>query len=560
MLAGHTIDLLILDNEMPRVSGLAVLRKLRVDNRYKKLPVLMLTVTTARDVVVQAMRLGVCGYILKAGFSIDDILSRIDHILQSTQASAGPPENPEIARVSAAILGPEGAPTVTSAAPVGSAPATGAGPVAAASPKSSGSNIPTLVPPGAAKKAVAEVAAAKTLAGVVSEIISLTNSPRMNLSDICVTLRKDPLLAARVVQLASSSAYAGSKNRVASLDEAVRTVGATAVRQLAQSVGIFDTFPPGKADGLDLLRCWQHAFCVATIMGRIVPKSDAVPPGLPHVVGLCHDLLEMLLRQRFPKEYTAAVEFAVQNQRSVIDAVSEVFGTPYPELVETMLNEMTLPPSIAEPIKLFFQHSRGTVEQHAGPLVHSLAIANQIAHGLLLTSEASNVIAPVVAADCHSLVIPTSSLNWADVRAEAVTTTCILAKVPQDQEAEMVKPLLPQGRASVWYVRPACFAALDPVDAALQSLCKVHTADVVPQPQELAGIGGLVVVSSATETSALGELQRLRQHSERLPPVLHLSAPGYHSDSPTPSGMEEIHYPIPMQRLAKFTSALRPAA
>ena len=57
------------------------------------------------------------------------------------------------------------------------------------------------------------------------------------------------------------------------VEEAVRNVGLSAVRDIATSVGIIDAFPSDGADGFNILRCWQHCFAVSAILQRLLARS-----------------------------------------------------------------------------------------------------------------------------------------------------------------------------------------------------------------------------------------------------------------------------------------------
>ena len=56
---------LLLDWEMPRLDGLALLEKIRQDKRLQHLPVLMITIHSDRQKVIQAMQHNLRGYIHK---------------------------------------------------------------------------------------------------------------------------------------------------------------------------------------------------------------------------------------------------------------------------------------------------------------------------------------------------------------------------------------------------------------------------------------------------------------------------------------------------------------
>lgn len=58
-------DLIISDMEMPKMSGLELLRAVRGHDVFRAIPFIMATTVTAREVIIQTMCLGVQAYIIK---------------------------------------------------------------------------------------------------------------------------------------------------------------------------------------------------------------------------------------------------------------------------------------------------------------------------------------------------------------------------------------------------------------------------------------------------------------------------------------------------------------
>ncbi|HCR14365.1 response regulator [Solidesulfovibrio sp.] len=59
------VDLVLLDWNMPRMSGLSLLNRIRASEDYRKLPVVMITAEANEDHVVTAVQAGVTNYIVK---------------------------------------------------------------------------------------------------------------------------------------------------------------------------------------------------------------------------------------------------------------------------------------------------------------------------------------------------------------------------------------------------------------------------------------------------------------------------------------------------------------
>jgi len=77
LLRTESPDLILLDIEMPEMDGLRLLQLIRRNPKSKAIPVILLTAEDDRTVVLKAMELGAQGYILKATFSLRDLLARV---------------------------------------------------------------------------------------------------------------------------------------------------------------------------------------------------------------------------------------------------------------------------------------------------------------------------------------------------------------------------------------------------------------------------------------------------------------------------------------------------
>ena len=65
MLAKHPVDLVLLDWNMPKLSGIDFLKKVRAMKKYAKLPIIMVTSESARYNVIEALKMGATDYIIK---------------------------------------------------------------------------------------------------------------------------------------------------------------------------------------------------------------------------------------------------------------------------------------------------------------------------------------------------------------------------------------------------------------------------------------------------------------------------------------------------------------
>jgi two-component system, chemotaxis family, chemotaxis protein CheY len=70
------VGLVLLDWNMPRLTGIEVLRKIKADDRFKAIPVMMVTTEVERAKVVEAVSCGAKNYVMKP-FSHEDLMAKI---------------------------------------------------------------------------------------------------------------------------------------------------------------------------------------------------------------------------------------------------------------------------------------------------------------------------------------------------------------------------------------------------------------------------------------------------------------------------------------------------
>lgn len=82
--ADPTINFIITDWNMPIFSGLELTKAIRADERYNKLPILMVTTRGVKEDIIEALQAKVTNYVIKP-FTPQILKEKIDQILVNTQ-------------------------------------------------------------------------------------------------------------------------------------------------------------------------------------------------------------------------------------------------------------------------------------------------------------------------------------------------------------------------------------------------------------------------------------------------------------------------------------------
>ena len=85
MLKNGTFDFVVTDWNMPGMTGMQLLKKIRADEHLKTIPVLIVTAEAKRDQIIAAAQAGVNGYVVKP-FTASALKEKIEKIFERVQA------------------------------------------------------------------------------------------------------------------------------------------------------------------------------------------------------------------------------------------------------------------------------------------------------------------------------------------------------------------------------------------------------------------------------------------------------------------------------------------
>jgi two-component system chemotaxis response regulator CheY len=77
----HEIDLLITDLYMPKMDGIGLIKAVRQNEKFKRIPILFLTTESQRDKKMEAKQAGATGWIIKP-FVPAKLLSALNKVLR----------------------------------------------------------------------------------------------------------------------------------------------------------------------------------------------------------------------------------------------------------------------------------------------------------------------------------------------------------------------------------------------------------------------------------------------------------------------------------------------
>lgn len=82
MASENNPEVILLDLLLPGMSGFEVLEKIKADEKLKAIPVIVFSNLGQKEDIEKAKGLGATDFLIKANFTLDDVVSKIKTILQ----------------------------------------------------------------------------------------------------------------------------------------------------------------------------------------------------------------------------------------------------------------------------------------------------------------------------------------------------------------------------------------------------------------------------------------------------------------------------------------------
>ena len=190
--------------------------------------------------------------------------------------------------------------------------------------------------------------------------------PDINAEELGKVISTEPLLAARLVQMANSAAMNPGGRTIGDVRSAVLRVGMSSVRSVAVAVALEQLREVGRSPGLRPFAeaTWRHSVQVAAVAYVLARRLSRINPDEALFAGLVHDIGHFyLLSQigRFPE--------LAQDP----DEVADVLANWHASIGQAVLHDFHLSDAVIEAVG---EHEAGHYRLPLRTLAHIVALAN----------------------------------------------------------------------------------------------------------------------------------------------------------------------------------------
>ncbi|HLF93954.1 MAG TPA: response regulator [Planctomycetota bacterium] len=366
-------DLILTDLEMPGVSGVEVIRRLRADPAVRDIPVLVLTGNATKENVLASLGSGAADFIVKGDLRIDELLARVQRALKSA---------------------PERKPSSPPPAPPPSPPPR----KPAAAEEKPARKKGTILTREQIESHLKDSVELKALPFIVAEVIKVTSSTTSDSNLLTQTVARDPAVAARVLQMANSAFFVPGGG-FQHLAQAVARLGFRQVREITIALKLMEEFRAGgKKSGLDRLEFWKHALACAVLSRDIASAARTKPEEaeVAFLAGLLHDIGQTFLMDHFPTAYARVMALAAKQGRPLQEIEEEACGETHTVISRRILTKWKLLEEFLDPITAHHRPSSAwEAPQGESRLPGIVWLANVLAKAVQIGSDGDETLETV---------------------------------------------------------------------------------------------------------------------------------------------------------------------
>ncbi|GAB7529543.1 HDOD domain-containing protein [Pseudomonas sp. 3A(2025)] len=196
------------------------------------------------------------------------------------------------------------------------------------------------------EKLFADLQSLPSIPKVAQDLMLQFDSPSSDLESIARNIEKDPVIAAKILRLANSARFRGSRES-SSIEDAALRLGFNTLRTLVMAsaaTGAFKAVP-----NFDLKGFWLKSFEVAGI-ARLLARQSGADPEIAFTCGVMHNIGELLIQTGAPAvaERLNSATRSGSSGRVANETLHLGFG--YPEVGAELARRWHLPQVIQQAI------------------------------------------------------------------------------------------------------------------------------------------------------------------------------------------------------------------
>jgi len=184
-----------------------------------------------------------------------------------------------------------------------------------------------------------------TLLTIALEVEKLVNDESTSVEQIEFLIKNDPTLTAKVLKVANSAVYSGTK-RILSLNQAISRLGFEEINKLTLAITFLNTF---KSKNINYEKFWIHSITTAYVAVKLnLISGDKNEVDRTFIGGILHDIGVLILDQYFSDIYKKVFDIAINKNIDLAIIEQNVLGITHAEVGAILLQKWKIPMQITD--------------------------------------------------------------------------------------------------------------------------------------------------------------------------------------------------------------------
>jgi len=226
--------------------------------------------------------------------------------------------------------------------------------------------------------------------GVAMEILRLTQCDSSTTEQMGITIQADPTLAGRVLKYANSS-YAGGRDPVVAITEAIVRLGTRTVGELVLGFSLLSSSHKGCCANFDYERFWSKSLILAVATKALCKLTKVVPENEGFTCGLLSQIGRLALASVYPDQYAGILSSWNADEEELKCIEERVFLTNHDELTAAMMKDWGLPPLFYNAIMFKSSHGNSPSDERSREEHLSLTLSTADRFAELWLSDAGKL-------------------------------------------------------------------------------------------------------------------------------------------------------------------------
>ena len=206
------------------------------------------------------------------------------------------------------------------------------------------------------------------------------NTPNTTIQDISDIVKTDPSLVANVLKVVNSPYY-GIRNKVDTISRAISIIGMDDLYNIITSVVAVNSFSKIATDLVKPSTFWRHSFCTAILARKLAKKCNVLHTERLYVVGLLHDIGNLILYSKFPEESEKIIRESDGDEEVHYRLEKEMLGYTHADIGAELLSQWGLPDILTSTIR---QHHEPCADENIVLDACIIHLANSLSNCYIL--------------------------------------------------------------------------------------------------------------------------------------------------------------------------------